>query len=124
MKESAKYLCHAMVSRLASHRMCYVKIVLPLGTQQKQWLHKDIYFAFTTKPAKQGDNIWARWRAQSPCCSSSFSFHKKSCYVRRKTTCTKARHENLPKPAGGKKLGTLPPDQGRGANLGVLGYTM
>ena len=52
MKESAKYLCHATVSRVASHRMCYVKIVLPLVTQQKQWLHKEIYFAFSTKPAK------------------------------------------------------------------------
>ena len=29
-----------------------------------------------------------------------------------------------PKTSGWKKLGTLPPDQGRGATLGVLGYTV
>ena len=68
-------------------------------------------------------SIWARWSAQSPRRSLSFTLHAKACYD--------GREQNAPKPDAKtpqtsvwKKLGMLPPDQGRAATLDVLGYTM
>ena len=130
MKESAKYLCHATVSRLASHRMCYVKIVLPLGTQQNSGCTKK-----HTLPSllNQQNKAIIYGRFGEP---NHRAFHRASLFIqnhvtiedkKQKTKCTKARQSQTRKPrktSGWKNLGTLPPDQGRGASLGVVGYTM
>lgn len=67
-------------------------------------------------------SIWARWSAQSPRRSLSFTLHAKACYD--------GREQNAPKPDAKtpqnqrvEKTGNASP-QGRAATLDVLGYTM